>query len=115
MTRLSRKPQGLGQDLTHSGLRCVVCPFPVAEVRPTLRLVSIAQSVGRCAVQAHKGDRLVIDGKKVGQHQRSGEVLDVEGASDHQRLRVRWDDGHESLFMPGFGARIEPSSRKRPS
>ena len=59
-------------------------------------------------MEAHKGDRLVIDSKKVGQARRVGEVLRVEGDSTHQRLLVRWDDGHESFFMPGIGMHIEP-------
>ena len=61
-------------------------------------------------MDARKGDRLVIEGTKLGQGRRSGEVVKVEGEPAHQRLWVRWDDGHESLVMPGAGASIE---RKR--
>jgi hypothetical protein len=64
-------------------------------------------------MDAHKGDRLVIDGNKLGQARRSGKVLRVEGDSSHQRLWVRWDDGHESMLMPGAGARFENTSSKR--
>lgn len=64
-------------------------------------------------MDAHKGDRLVIDGNKLGQARRSGKVLRVEGAPSHQRLWVKWDDGHESMLMPGAGARVEKVSAPR--
>jgi hypothetical protein len=67
----------------------------------------------RLTVEAHKGDRLIVDGEKVGQKQRSGKILATEGEPTRQRLRVRWEDGHESLFVPGPGVRIErPAKRK---
>jgi hypothetical protein len=64
-------------------------------------------------MKARKGDHVVIDGTKVGQARRSGEVVRVEGPEDHSRLWVRWDDGHETLLMPGPGVRVErtPSPR----
>ena len=62
-------------------------------------------------MDAHKGDRLIIDGNKVGQAQRAGEVVRVDGGDAHQRLWVRWDDGHESLVMPGPGASLERRKR----
>lgn len=68
---------------------------------------------GRLAVEAHKGDRLIVDGEKVGQRQRSGKVLEIEGGPAHQRLRVRWEDGHESLFVPGPGVRIERQAKRK--
>jgi hypothetical protein len=68
-------------------------------------------------VEAHKGDRLVVEGKKVGQGRRSGEVTRVEGQEGRQRLWVRWDDGHETMFMPSSGVRVEakasPKKKKK--
>ena len=58
-------------------------------------------------MDARRGDRIVIESKRVGQGRRSGEVTRVEGEGDHQRLWVRWEDGHESLFMPSAGAHVE--------
>ncbi len=63
-------------------------------------------------MEAKVGDRLVIEGEKVGQGRRTGEVLRVEGGPPSRRLWVRWEDGHESLFIPGPGARVEPSQAK---
>jgi len=62
-------------------------------------------------MDAKKGDRLVIDRTKVGQARRSGEVVRVEGSEAHQKLWVRWEDGHESLFMRGPGARLERAKK----
>jgi hypothetical protein len=59
-------------------------------------------------MDVHQGDRLVIEGNKLGQARRSGEVVRVDGDSGHRRMWVRWDDGHESLFVPGSGVRVEP-------
>lgn len=53
-------------------------------------------------MHARRGDRLVIEGHRVGTVPRAGEVLDVEGSV----LRVAWDDGHESTFVPGPDCRI---------
>lgn len=63
-------------------------------------------------MDARKGDRLVIEGNKLGQARRSGEVVRVEGKPTHQRLWVRWDDGHESLVMPGPGATVQHKAPK---
>jgi len=59
-------------------------------------------------MQARRGDRLVIEGHRVGTTRRSGEVLAVEGAV----LRVVWDDGHESTFVPGPDCRIIRKARQ---
>jgi Domain of unknown function (DUF1918) len=58
-------------------------------------------------MEAHKGDRLVIDGEKVGQKRRTGEVVGAQGDPTRQRLWVRWEDGHESLLVPGPGITVE--------
>lgn len=59
-------------------------------------------------MQAAVGDRIVVRGHKVGQHDRSGEVLAVEGENGAPPYKVRWDDtGHEDLFFPGLDAVVE--------
>jgi hypothetical protein len=56
------------------------------------------------------GCRVLVESETVGVDPRSGVVTDIQGAAIH----VRWDDGHESSFIPGPGAlRVlgeEPSS-----
>jgi len=63
-------------------------------------------------MKAHTGDRIVVESERVSQAPRRGiveEILQDEPA----RLRVRWDDGHMSIFTPAAGAvRIEQQKSK---
>ena len=61
-------------------------------------------------MEARRGDRVIVEGNKVGQARRSGQILDVMKAREGQHYRVRWDDGHETVFYPGADARIDRSS-----
>jgi len=47
------------------------------------------------------GDRLCVHGRKVGQHDRTGEILEVHGPDNQPPFLVRFDDGHERLVYPG--------------
>ena len=54
------------------------------------------------------GDRIVVRGHKVGEHDRDGEILEVRGADGGAPYLVRWDDdGHESVIYPGTDAFIQ--------
>ena len=58
-------------------------------------------------MKAHAGDRIVVESERVAQPPRTGVVEEVI-AEDPTRLRVRWDDGHTTVFAPAAGAvRIE--------
>jgi hypothetical protein len=46
------------------------------------------------------GTRVVVESEKVGVEQRSGMVTGVNGAL----VRVRWDSGEETSFVPAAGA-----------
>jgi hypothetical protein len=46
------------------------------------------------------GSRVVVESEKVGIPPRSGVVVGVEGTM----LRVHWDDGAESSFVPAWGS-----------
>ena len=61
---------------------------------------------------AAPGDVVVIHGHQVGEHAQLGEILEVLGEAGHVHYRVRWDDGHESLFYPGSDASISHSVRR---
>lgn len=57
-------------------------------------------------MSVHIGDRVLIESERAGQAGRSGVVEEVL-SEQPQRLRVRWDDGRESIFVPSAGvARI---------
>jgi hypothetical protein len=52
---------------------------------------------------AQAGDRIVVESERAAQPGRKGvieEVLHEEPA----RFRVRWEDGHTSIFSPAAGA-----------
>lgn len=48
----------------------------------------------------HVGARIEVESEKVGAHPRAGVVTAVEGSL----VRVRWDDGHETSFVPAAGS-----------
>jgi hypothetical protein len=59
-------------------------------------------------MQAHVGDRILIKGHHVGEHERDGEVIEVRGDNGAPPWTVRWsDDGHEGLFFPGPDATVK--------
>jgi Domain of unknown function (DUF1918) len=58
-------------------------------------------------VKAHAGDRVVVESERVTREARRGVVEEVI-SEEPTRLRIRWDDGHESVLAPAAGAvRIE--------
>jgi hypothetical protein len=52
-------------------------------------------------MQASVGDRLLVHGRTVGQHDRQAEVIEVLGPEGTPPYRVRYEDGHEALMAPG--------------
>lgn len=55
---------------------------------------------------AEVGDVIEITGKVVGGTPRRAEILDVRGIPGHEHFRVRWEDGHESIYIPAGDAVI---------
>lgn len=53
--------------------------------------------------RATTGDVIVVGGHHVGGEWSMGEFLEVLGEPGHERYRVRWDDGHESILQPADG------------
>jgi Domain of unknown function (DUF1918) len=56
--------------------------------------------------QVRAGDIVVIAGHRVGEIERTGEILEVLGSAERQHILVRWDDGHESVYYPGNDATV---------
>ncbi len=56
-------------------------------------------------MHATTGDQIIVESAVLDSPRRRGEVLEVieEGA---RHYRVRWDDGHESIYFPGPDARV---------
>ncbi|HET7045225.1 MAG TPA: DUF1918 domain-containing protein [Gaiellaceae bacterium] len=61
----------------------------------------------------HAGDVVTVDGRRVGESGRLGEILEFGGDPGHERLRVRWEDGRESVLYPCGDVRIRPKHRAR--
>lgn len=70
----------------------------------------------RSLAAAAPGDWIEVDGT-CGAPPKRGVILEVLGSGAHERLRVHWDEQHESLFYPaeqGFAihARRERAARR---
>ena len=57
-------------------------------------------------MDARVGDVIVVDMMHTGDAPRKGEVLEVMGQGESVHYRVRWQDGHESIFYPGSTAHV---------
>jgi hypothetical protein len=55
-------------------------------------------------MRANVGDRIVVESPQVGTPDREGEILEVLEGEISVRYRVRWQDGHESVFTPSAGS-----------
>jgi RimK family alpha-L-glutamate ligase len=62
---------------------------------------------------AQPGDEILITGHAVGDAPKAATIVEVMGEPGHQRFRVRWEDGHESIFFPGDDAVIRHPAKKR--
>lgn len=63
-------------------------------------------------MKASVGDRLVIKGHVVGEHDRDARILEVRGSDGGPPYLVEWsDDGHVGLLFPGSDAVIEHCRR----
>lgn len=60
-----------------------------------------------------RGDHLLVESETVGSPTREGEILEVIEGEVAVRYRIRWADGHESVFSPSGGsARIIPKKQR---
>ena len=66
-------------------------------------------------MQAKVGDRIVVESESVGTPPREGDILDVRTSETGTSYRVRWSDGHESLFRPSVGSAVIHPKRRRKS
>ena len=62
-------------------------------------------------MKARIGDRIIVEGKHLGDGRRIGVVTKVGHADGRPPYHVRWlEDGHISVVFPGAEARIEPAA-----
>ena len=57
-------------------------------------------------MHAAVGDQIVVETTTLDTPPRKGEVLEVIGSGDNRHYRVRWQDGHESIYFPGPDAHL---------
>jgi hypothetical protein len=58
-------------------------------------------------MRAQPNDEIVVSGHQVGEHERHGVIVAVEGADGAPPYRVRWDGSdHVTLFFPGSDAAV---------
>jgi hypothetical protein len=58
------------------------------------------------------GDRVVVEGTKVGGGRREGTLVELSG----RLMKIRWTDGGETMMAPGAGAvSFHPGGGKKPS
>jgi hypothetical protein len=58
-------------------------------------------------MRANAGDELIIKGRHVGDADRKAVIVEVHGGEGAPPYRVRWSDGHESLFFPSSDTVVE--------
>lgn len=63
--------------------------------------------------RARPGDLVTVEGHKVGDARRLGEIVEVLGGPEHEHYRVRWEDGHEAVFYPSSDATIRPAAKTK--
>jgi hypothetical protein len=51
-----------------------------------------------------EGDRVVAESESTDRAPRLGTVEEVLTGGSSPRLRIRWDDGHETIYTPAAGA-----------
>ena len=63
-------------------------------------------------MEAKTGSRIVVESEQVGTPPREGEIVEIFEGEIGVRYRVRWTDGHETVFTPGSGnVRIVPTTK----
>jgi Domain of unknown function (DUF1918) len=58
------------------------------------------------------GDRILVGSQTVGTPTREGKVLEVIEGEISVRYRVRWSDGHETVYSPSGGSARFISKKK---
>jgi Domain of unknown function (DUF1918) len=56
---------------------------------------------------------VIVEGHRIGEARRIGEILERLGEAGHEHYRVRWDDGHESVFYPSSDSTIQKAERRK--
>jgi hypothetical protein len=55
-------------------------------------------------MQLKVGDRIEVEAESTDRLPRTGVIEEVVREAPSARYRIRWDDGHESIYTPAAGA-----------
>jgi hypothetical protein len=60
------------------------------------------------------GERVMVESESTERPPRTGVIEEVVRETPSPRYRIRWDDGHESIYTPAAGALrpAEPAGRR---
>jgi len=58
-------------------------------------------------MKAKVGDGLTVKGRRQGDEDRHGEIIEVHGEDGAPPYLIRWRDGNESVFFPTSGTLVE--------
>jgi hypothetical protein len=64
-------------------------------------------------MDAHVGDRIIVESHKVGGARKVGEVREVIDGAGGKHYRVTWEDGHESIVFPSSDASVMAAGQER--
>ena len=94
----------------------IAVPQQEASKRGTLEVTAEKEAPMSKSVQGKPvrvGDEISITGHSVGDAPKTAVILEILGDPGHERFRVRWEDGHESIFFPGEDAVVVRPQRQR--
>ena len=65
-------------------------------------------------MQLNVGTRVAVESESTERPARTGVIEEVVREAPSARYRIRWDDGHESIYAPAAGAlrALEPSDKR---
>jgi len=58
-------------------------------------------------MQAKVGDELTVKGRRQGDEERRGEIIEIHSDDGAPPYLVRWRDDHESVFFPSSDTVVE--------
>ena len=84
------------------------------EGRPRLRAPKSKHQRSESDMAFEVGKRVVAESESTSRRPRAGVVEEVLRGDPSPRYRIRWDDGHESIYTPASGAlRAEPRPKRQ--
>jgi Domain of unknown function (DUF1918) len=81
------------------------------EREASIRSSSTKEVVMSETKQTETGDLIVIHGHRVGEPEKTGEILEVLGEPGRFHYRVLWEDGRVSLFYPAGDVSVRHTAK----